>query len=559
MPEFATLLTESQARTFKENGYWIDRLIIDYADDTAQRTPDKVAIIDARGSCTFAELRDLSIRCALGLLSLDIGKDDVVSLQLPNWREWTILHLAATRIGAITNPIVPIFRDRELGYMLRLAETRLLAVPGRFRKFEYGPMALGLKADLPGLEHILVVDGSAPEGTMSWAEFVAIPWEERIDPSVLDGMRPAPDRVTELIFTSGTTGDPKGVLHSHNTLLAPMLSVAQTLNLSSETVFHMTSTFGHQTGFLAGIRLPLQLGATCVYQDIWDPAVFLELIERHKVTISNGGPTFLQDMLRCPNIDRRDLSSFRIFRCGGAPIPRVLIREAIEKMPQVSIYSAWGQTENAIVTMTRPSDPEDKIANTDGYPQRGMEVRVVDDANSTLPPGEEGRLQCRGPSLFLGYAKQVDLTRDSFVGDWFDTGDLAVMDKDGFIRITGRTRDIIIRGGENIPVAYIENVIYEDTRIADVAIVGMPDERLGERACAFIIPRPGEEITMRDLQAHLEFKGVVKQYWPERLEVVDEIPRSANGKIRKVELRARLLNETRFDRTRPFTQPDYER
>ena len=536
MPSFATNLTDDLIRRYTQAGWWRNRLIIDYSDEAAASHPEKIAIIDSRGFCSFGELHDLSIRCACGFLKLGLGAGDVVSLQLPNWREWTIVHLAATRIGAITNPLVPMFRERELVYMLGLAETRLLVIPQSFRGFDHLTLARKLREQTPTLEHILVLDEAAPD-VLSWDAFMAHPWETDIDAGVLDAMRPDANAVTELIFTSGTTGDPKAVLHTHNTIVTPQLALAKVLGLTGDTVAHITSTFGHQTGFLGGVRLPLQLGATCVYQDVWDPAVFLALIERHRINISNGGPTFLQDMLHQTGFEKYDLSSFRIFRCGGAPIPRVLIREAREKLPDMSVHSGWGQSENAVVTITRPGDPESKIADTDGFPQPGMEIRVVDDANAALAAGQEGRLQCRGPFLFVGYAKRPDITAESFVGEWFDTGDLAVIDAEGFMRITGRTKDIIIRGGENIPVAYVENVLYEDSRIRDVAIVAMADPRLGERCCAVVQLKPGAQLSFADMQSHLQSKLVAKQYWPERLEIVDELPRAANGKVRKATLR----------------------
>jgi non-ribosomal peptide synthetase component E (peptide arylation enzyme) len=237
------------------------------------------------------------------------------------------------------------------------------------------------------------------------------------------------------------------------------------------------------------------------------------------------------------------LSSFRIFRCGGGPIPRALLREARDKLPHVGIHCGWGQTENAVVTLTRIGAPDDKLLNTDGCAQPGMQVRVVDGKNRLLPPGTEGRLQCRGPFMFVGYVKQEALTRENFDGEWFDTGDLATLDAEGFIRITGRLKDIIIRGGENIPVKYVEDILYEDPRVQDAAIVGMPDPRLGERACAFVICRDGKSLDMKNMQAFLAARGVAKVYWPERLEIVDTLPRTANGKIRKADLRVRLVRE----------------
>lgn len=537
---FETRLTEAMIDHFTGAGLWRDRVITDYIDEFATTSPNKVAIIDQRGSCTFGELRQLSLRCAAGFLRLGLGPQDVVSLQLPNSREWVILHLAATRIGAITNPLVPMYRERELDFMLRLAETRLLVVPDRFRNHDHAAMALRLREMVPGLEQVMVIGESVPDGCMAWCDFIERPWEREQDLTQLAGLCPGPNEVTELIFTSGTTGEPKGVLHTSNTIVTPQIALAKVLRLTGDDVLHVASTFGHQTGFLGGARLPLQLGATVVYQDLWDPEAFLAAVGRHRITISNGGPTYLQDMMRAPGLDRYDLSSFRIFRCGGAPIPRPLVREAKARLPHMSVHSGWGQSENAVVTMTRPGDPEAKIVETDGQVQPGMDVRVVDAENQLIAPGTEGRLQCRGAFLFVGYARRADLTARSFVGDWFDTGDLAIQDADGFVRITGRTKDIIIRGGENIPVAYVENTLYENPAVQDVAVVAMPDERLGERACAFVVLRPNAELTMETMQAHMQRSAVAKQYWPERLEIVTDMPRAANGKIRKADLRARL-------------------
>jgi cyclohexanecarboxylate-CoA ligase len=196
---------------------------------------------------------------------------------------------------------------------------------------------------------------------------------------------------------------------------------------------------------------------------------------------------------------------------------------------------------NCRITLTRIGAPDDKLLNTDGCAQPGMAVRVVDDKNQLLPPGSEGRLQCRGPFMFVGYVKQDALTRESFDGEWFDTGDLATLDSEGFIRITGRLKDIIIRGGENIPVKYVEDILYEDPRVQDAAIVGVPDPRLGERACAFVICRDGKSLDMKAMQDFLAARGVAKVYWPERLEIVDSLPRTANGKIRKADLRAQMV------------------
>jgi acyl-CoA synthetase (AMP-forming)/AMP-acid ligase II len=306
----------------------------------------------------------------------------------------------------------------------------------------------------------------------------------------------------------------------------------------------MASTLAHLTGFLYGGRLAVQNGATGVFQDVWDPARFVELVEEHRITYTAGATPFLHDLLAAPNLAEHDVSSLVRFCCMGAPIPRALVREARRKLPGLVVVGGWGQTENALVTLGIPGDPEEKLIDTDGYPFPGMRVRVVDDSGTELPPGTDGRLQMTGPFLFVGYAERLEMTRALFEGEWFDTGDLAHVDADGYLSISGRTKDVIIRGGENIPVAYVENVLYEHPQIQEVAVVGLPDPRLQERACACIVPIAGAELTFDDIKAFLAEKGVAKQYWPERLEVRPELPRTPSGKIQKFRLREQIGDGT---------------
>ncbi len=537
MPSFNTRLTAEQILRYTASGAWPNRLLTDFLDDAVAATPDKLAIIDSRGAITYRDLADQVTRCAHGLLALDLRAGDVMALQLPNWKEFLILHLAATRIGVVSSLITPGSRDRELTHMLQLSDACLLVIPDQFRGHDYRAMAARLRGELPQLRHILVVGQTAAPSEIAWETFMATAHAPRDVPP------PHANDVTEIVFTSGATGEPKGVMHTSNTIVAPQLALAASLQLKRDDVIHIASTIAHQTGFLNGVRLPIQLGSTVVLQDVWNAEQMVEWIARHRITVSSGSATFLLDLLRAKNLAHCDLSSFRIFRCGGGPIPRALLVEAREKLPHVGIHCGWGQTENAVVTLTRIGAPDEKLLTTDGCAQPGMDVRVVDDKNQLLPPGTEGRLQCRGPFMFVGYIKQETLTRENFDGDWFDTGDLATLDAEGFIRITGRLKDIIIRGGENIPVKYVEDILYEDPRVQDAAIVAMPDPRLGERACAFVICREGKLLDMPGMQTFLAERGVAKVYWPERLEIAQELPRTANGKIRKADLRARIARE----------------
>jgi cyclohexanecarboxylate-CoA ligase len=532
-----TTLTPERVDQHTRDGYWVNRTITDYLDDAAAATPDKIAFIDPRGRITYAELRRQVDRCALGLLELGVRPGDVVSCQLPNWIEWVVLHYAATRIGAISNPLIPIYREREVGFMVGLAESKLIVVPREFRGFDFPAMIDKLRVDWPALEQVLVVDSAPGQGTQSWSDFMATPWEQRRDPAELTGLRPDPDDVTLLIFTSGTTGEPKGVMHTHNTLVAANSPLPERLGITTDSVIHMASTLAHLTGYLYGARLPVEVGGTGVLQDVWDPGRFVELVEEHRITYTSGATPFLYDLLAAPNLAERDVSSLVRFCCMGAPIPRALVRAARAKVPGLVVIGGWGQTEEGLVTLGIPGDPDEKLIDTDGYPFPGMWIRVVDDLGEPLPAGQEGRVQVTGPSVFVGYAERLDMTRALFDGEWFDTGDLATIDAEGYLTISGRTKDVIIRGGENIPVAYVENVLYEHPKIAAVAVIGIPDPRLQERACACVVLHEGAELTFDDMKRFLAEKGVAKQYWPERLDVLPELPRTPSGKIQKFRLR----------------------
>lgn len=536
-----TILTPELVEQYTSDGYWLDRTITDYLDEWAERTPDKVAFVDPRRQITYAELKAEVDHVALGLVELGIAPGDVISFQLPNWIEWVVVHYAATRIGAISNPLIPIYRAREVDFMVGLAESKLLVVPSTFRDFDHVAMVDELRVDWPALEHVLVVNGQPGQGTSSWEDFVATRWEDRRDPGELASLRPDANDVTLLIFTSGTTGEPKGVMHSHNTVVAANTPLPERLGITSDTVFHMASTLAHLTGFLYGARLNVHNGSTAILQDVWNNEEFVRLVEKHGISYTSGATPFLHDMLGAPNLADHDLSSLTRFCCMGAPIPRAIVREAREKLPETVVVGGWGQTENGLVTLGIPGDPEEKIIETDGYPWPGMEIRTMDIDGQPVPAGEEGALQVRGPFLFIGYAKRIEMTRDLFHDGWFDTGDLAKIDADGYVRLSGRTKDVIIRGGENIPVAYVENVLYENPKIQTVAVIGLPDPRLQERACACVILVPDAgDFTFEEMTAFLESKGVAKQYWPESLQVLDVFPTTPSGKIQKFNLRKQM-------------------
>ena len=538
--DLQAILPDSRVRATEASGQWPGRLLTDFLDEAVARAPDQVAITSFNTmrrrveTLSYRQLRLYADRIGLRLAALGVGKGDVVSYQLPNWWEFTALHLGCIRIGAITNPVMPIFRERELAYMLGLAESKVMIAPRIFRGFDHAGMMRRLKADLPRLEHVFILDG---KGAESFEErFLLTSWEERTDAAALfASRRMGPNDVTEILYTSGTTGEPKGVMHTANTLLSSVNAYADALGLTPRDVIFMGSPMAHQTGFLYGMILPIVLGTKAVLQDIWNAEAALRSIQDERVTFAMGATPFLKDLTDAPEIERRDLGSFRMFLSAGAPIPRVLVPRAMERL-NIQVHSAWGMTENGVVTLTRPGDPIEKVYETDGRGIRGMEVRIVGTDGSPLPPGEEGHLEARGACTFVGYLKRPELAGMDAEG-WFDTGDLARMDAEGYIRITGRAKDILIRGGENIPVVEVEELLYRHPAVEAAAIVGVPDSRLGERACAYVVLKPDAQLGFEDMIRHLEACRLSKTYWPERLEIVTEMPRTPSGKIQKFRLR----------------------
>ncbi len=518
-------------------GYWRDETLLDHFARNAAANPQKVALIAKRSetgaelSFTYADLDRLSDNLAVALARLGVGEGDVVSFQLPNWHQFTLLHLAALKLGAISNPMMVIFRERELKFMLGLADSKVLVVPARFRRFDHAALAREVQAELPSLKHVLVIDGEGAEAFDPLLDIV--PSEAEI--AALRARKLSPDAVIQLLYTSGTTGEPKGVMHSSNTMLSNLTPYAERLGLGREDVIHMASPMAHQTGFMYGLVLPVLLGARAVLQDIFDAAEMARQIVKHGATFTMGATPFLTDLADFVERTHEGTPSLRIFLSAGAPIPRPLVIKA-RKVLGAAIVSAWGMSENGAVTTTKLDDPEEKTIETDGCALPGMEVRVVGADGAPAPVGEEGPLQTRGCSNFLGYFKRPGLANISPDG-WFDTGDLARMDADGYIRITGRAKDIVIRGGENIPVVEIEGLLFKHPAIQTVAIVGYPDARMGERACAFVTLREGATLTFEEMAAFLKDQKVAMQYIPERLEILPDLPRTPSGKIQKFRLR----------------------
>ncbi|MBV9559573.1 MAG: AMP-binding protein [Bradyrhizobium sp.] len=518
---------------------WNERLLVDYLDEAAVKHPDRAAIVDfeygtnRQIELTFAQLRRRVDQIAWSLYGLGVRRGDVVSVQLPNWWHFVAAHLACLRVGAATNPLMPIFRERELSFMLGLAESRVVIVPKVFRDFDHEAMIERIRPSLPSLRHVIVAGGT---GSNSFDRQLLADQVPPDAAKLFAAQRLTADDVVQLLYTSGTTGEPKGVMHTSRTLLTTMLPSIRHLQLREGEPILSATPLAHQLGFILAVIVPIALGSPIVMQDVWNAAVALERIRKFGVTFAMGATPFLADLIDTA-AKEGDAGPLRTFLSAGAPIPRTLVKRAREEIG-VKVLSAYGMTENLLVSSARPDDPEQKVSETDGAPSLGLELRVVDNERKPLPSGQSGRLQTRGTSIFIGYLKRPELYNVDGDG-WFDTGDLARLDADGYVTITGRWKDVIIRGGENVPVVEIENVLYRHPAVRQVAIVAMPDARLGERACAFVVPREAASLAFADMQEFLQKSGVARSYWPERLEVVDAMPMTASGKIQKFVLRER--------------------
>ena len=541
---FDAVLLPPRRASMIAKGLWHDRTINDDLDACLAACPDKLALTALRVETgelrrfTYRELVRMADRIAVGLTRLGVGRNDIVACQLPNWWQFTLTYLACSRIGAVMNPLMHIFRERELSFMLQHGEAKVIIAPKVFRGFDFEKMITDLKPSLPHLQHVVAVDGT---GANSFEALLSGPeWENAPDAQdILTRSRPGPDDVTQLIYTSGTTGEPKGVMHSANTVMANIIPYARRLHLSSEDVVLMASPMAHQTGFMYGLMMPIMLKTSAVLQDIWEPKKAIELIRNERVTFTMASTPFLTDLARTVGEDVKaggaGVPTLRTFLCAGAPIPGPLVEQARSALG-AKIVSAWGMSENGAVTLTLPEDPDERPASTDGCPLPGVEVKVVDGDGKTLPPGEPGRLLLRACSNFGGYLKRPHLNGTD-ADDWFETGDLARIDAQGYIRITGRSKDVIIRGGENIPVVEIESLLYRHPAVAQAAIVAYPDERLGERACAAVVLKAGETLDLPTLVDYLKAQKVALQYIPERLEILDAMPATPSGKIQKFKLR----------------------
>ena len=523
------------------SGAWQNGTLDDSLSQHASERGDKLVLVDRNWRLTFAELDRLAHRVACALFHDGIRPGDVISIQMPNWAEWLIMHCAATKIGAVTNSIGAIYRQHEVEFILRSAETVLMLTPDSYRGFDHAGMVAEIWPDLPHLRHVLVVGEDIPDGMRSFDAYLETTWEDKVDSKTIDGLRPDPNAVTTLMFTSGTTAEPKGVMHTHNSMTTGTAQCHHIYGFTPEDKIFMPSPIGHTTALLVGARLPVQFGMTSVWQQHWDAEEAVATVATEGCTFTLSATPFLHGLLHAPNASRETLRTLKTFACGGAPIPRQLIKQAEEDF-ELFVSAVYGSSEALINSAIFPGTPLEIRYGSDGRLLPDVEGRLVDpETGEAIMPGGEGELQVRTPAQHAGYYRDPETTRQVCLDEgWYATGDLCTLDDDGFVAVVGRKKDMIIRGGANISAREIEELLFTHPKVENVACVGMPDPVLTERVCAYVICRQGEILAFDEMVDFLKGKRVSNWKLPERLELRDSFPMTASGKIQKFLLRQEI-------------------
>ncbi|HII2509958.1 TPA: medium-chain fatty-acid--CoA ligase [Escherichia coli] len=534
---------EQRRAAYRQQGLWGDASLADYWQQTARAMPDKIAVVDNHGaSYTYSALDHAASCLANWMLAKGIESGDRIAFQLPGWCEFTVIYLACLKIGAVSVPLLPSWREAELVWVLNKCQAKMFFAPTLFKQTRLVDLILPLQNQLPQLQQIVGVDKLAPAtSSLSLSQIIAD------NTPLTTAITTHGDELAAVLFTSGTEGLPKGVMLTHNNILASERAYCARLNLTWQDVFMMPAPLGHATGFLHGVTAPFLIGARSVLLDIFTPDACLALLEQQRCTCMLGATPFVYDLLNVLEKQPADLSALRFFLCGGTTIPKKVAREC--QQLGIKLLSVYGSTESSPHAVVNLDDPLSRFMHTDGYAAAGVEIKVVDDARKTLPPGCEGEEASRGPNVFMGYFDEPELTARALDEEgWYYSGDLCRMDEAGYIKITGRKKDIIVRGGENISSREVEDILLQHPKIHDACVVAMPDERLGERSCAYVVLKaPHHSLSLEEVVAFFSRKRVAKYKYPEHIVVIEKLPRTASGKIQKFLLRKDIMRRLTQD------------
>ena len=534
---------EQRRAAYRQQGLGGDASLADYWQQTARAMPDKIAVVDNHGaSYTYSALDHAASCLANWMLAKGIESGDRIAFQLPGWCEFTVIYLACLKIGAVSVPLLPSWREAELVWVLNKCQAKMFFAPTLFKQTRPVDLILPLQNQLPQLQQIVGVDKLAPAtSSLSLSQIIAD------NTPLTTAITTHGDELAAVLFTSGTEGLPKGVMLTHNNILASERAYCARLNLTWQDVFMMPAPLGHATGFLHGVTAPFLIGARSVLLDIFTPDACLALLEQQRCTCMLGATPFVYDLLNVLEKQPADLSALRFFLCGGTTIPKKVAREC--QQLGIKLLSVYGSTESSPHAVVNLDDPLSRFMHTDGYAAAGVEIKVVDDARKTLPPGCEGEEASRGPNVFMGYFDEPELTARALDEEgWYYSGDLCRMDEAGYIKITGRKKDIIVRGGENISSREVEDILLQHPKIHDACVVAMPDERLGERSCAYVVLKaPHHSLSLEEVVAFFSRKRVAKYKYPEHIVVIEKLPRTASGKIQKFLLRKDIMRRLTQD------------
>ncbi len=534
---------EQRRAAYRQQGLWGDASLADYWQQTARAMPDKIAVVDNHGaSYTYSALDHAASCLANWMLAKGIESGDRIAFQLPGWCEFTVIYLACLKIGAVSVPLLPSWREAELVWVLNKCQAKMFFAPTLFKQTRPVDLILPLQNQLPQLQQIVGVDKLAPAtSSLSLSQIIAD------NTSLTTAITTHGDELAAVLFTSGTEGLPKGVMLTHNNILASERAYCARLNLTWQDVFMMPAPLGHATGFLHGVTAPFLIGARSVLLDIFTPDACLALLEQQRCTCMLGATPFVYDLLNVLEKQPADLSALRFFLCGGTTIPKKVARECQQR--GIKLLSVYGSTESSPHAVVNLDDPLSRFMHTDGYAAAGVEIKVVDDARKTLPPGCEGEEASRGPNVFMGYFDEPELTARALDEEgWYYSGDLCRMDEAGYIKITGRKKDIIVRGGENISSREVEDILLQHPKIHDACVVAMSDERLGERSFAYVVLKaPHHSLSLEEVVAFFSRKRVAKYKYPEHIVVIEKLPRTTSGKIQKFLLRKDIMRRLTQD------------
>ncbi|MUL41072.1 AMP-binding protein [Streptomonospora sp. PA3] len=534
---------QARASRYRRLGWWRDTTFLDDLRRNVRDRPRKLAIAGRRiaesrtDTLDYAELNQLTDRFAGALLALGVRRGDVVAVQLPNRWEMVPLMFACMRIGAVICPISPLCPKDELRHRLELTASRVCVTPALWEDSSPAAIATALSGEIASLEHVAVVDGPVPEGAVDFHAHFVDTSRTAAQQAELDGLELEADAPFVVLFTSGTTGESKGVLHSQNTVHAALRGYVDSFGLGDDLVAAVSTPLCHYSGFAQGILAAVMLGGTVAFQDARRNEALLDLVERYGATLLYGPPATVVGVTAAQRTEPRDISTLRHVVAGSAPVLERLVDEVDETLG-ARTHSLWGMSEIGPATMTRPEDAEGWAARSNGRPIDSVETRI-DSCGTGDSSAEVGRLRVRGASLALDYYRRSDMYAAEFDPDgWFDTGDLACDDGRGGIRVLGRARDAVVRDGLVLPMSEIEAVIASHPRIGDAALVGLPGLP-HDTVCAVVVPSGDGHPSLDDVRTHVREAGHDERFLPERLEVVPSLPKTLTGKVRKAQLRQR--------------------